>query len=140
MTNTKAVLLNFDPPFNVTSPDGYLLSFQASSGTWIPTNVPLGINRSVHPTIVFANSPYAVLVTDDFIPVDVTGGAITITLPSSPPLGKGFTISHVAGNASTNNITISGNGHTILGSGTFVLNTNFQTLTVIFDGTNWSRV
>ena len=140
MTNTKTVLLSVDPPFDVTPSDGYLLAFQASTGLWIPVDLPLGVNRNVHAVIVFANSPFTILATHDFIPVNVTGGAITINLPASPVLGKGFTISHVAGNAATNNITISGNGHTILGSGTFVINTNFQTLTVVFDGTNWSRV
>ena len=140
MTNTKTVLLNFDPPFNVTPSDGYLLGFQASTGLWIPVNVPSGINRNVHSVITFALSPFTILTTDDFIPVNVTGGAVTVNLPASPVLGKGYTIAHVAGNAATNNITVSGNGHNILGVGTFVINTNFQTLTVVFDGTNWSRV
>jgi hypothetical protein len=139
MTNTKAVLLNFDPPFNISPPDGYLLSFQASTGFWIPVNVPLGINRNVHSTIVFPG-PFTVLVGDDFIPVNSSGGIITINLPGVPVIGKGYTIADVGGVAATNNITVSGNGHNIVGAGTFVINVNWQTLTVVFDGTNWSKL
>lgn len=138
MTNSKSILGKLP---DVTAPgDGYLLSYQASTNLWIPVNVPLGVNRQIHTTILFANSPFTVLSTDDFVPVDVSGGAITINLPAAPLQGKGFTIAHVAGSAGTNNITVNGNGHNILGAGTFIINTNFQTLTVVFDGTNWSKI
>lgn len=136
--NHKAVIWNFDG--YSTPSDGYLLSYQFSTGLWIPINVPLGINRQIHSTIVFANSPYTVLSTDDFLPVDVSGGAITINLPATPLLGKGYTIAHVNGNAATNNITVNGNGFNIIGAGTFVINTNFQELTVVFNGLNWTKV
>jgi hypothetical protein len=135
-TNSKAILGRL--PDVQTPADGYLLSYNAASNLWIPINVPLGINRQVHPTV--NSTPFAVQQTDDFIPVDVSITAITVNLPAGPALGKGYTIAHVAGNAAANNITVNGNGHNILGAGTFVINTNFQTLTVVFDGTNWSKV
>jgi len=70
MTSTKAVLLNFDPPFNVNPPDGYLLAYQATSGFWVPVNVPLGINRYVRPTVTYS-----------FTTTTVTGG--TVALPQA---------------------------------------------------------
>lgn len=54
---------------------------------------------------------YTVLVTDELIQVDTSGGAVTITLPNSTSVPKGrFIIKDVAGSAQTNAITISRNG------------------------------
>lgn len=138
MGNTKSVVWNFD--FLPNPPDGYLLSFQASTGLWIPVNVPLGINRKINSTILFAASPYTALGSDDFIPVNSVGGVITINLPAAPATGKGYTIADISGSAVTNNITVSGNGFQINGGGSYVLNTAFQSVTVVFNGTNWTKV
>jgi hypothetical protein len=134
--NHKTVIWNFD--FFNNPPDGYLLAFQASTGLWIPVNVPLGINRKIGATIT--SGPYLVLAGDDFIPVDSTSGPITINLPAAPVQGKGYTIADITGHAAANNITISGNGFQIAGSPTVLLNTNYQELTAIFNGTNWTKV
>lgn len=136
--NHKAVIWNFD--FLSAPPDGYLLAYQASTGLWIPVNVPLGINRSVGTTIVFGASPYTVLSTDDFLPVNSSGGNITVNLPSSPITGKGYTIADTSGTSGTNSITINGNGFQIIGNGSYVINSNYGELTVIFNGTNWTKV
>lgn len=137
-SNRKAVIWNFDYLSN--PPDGYLLSFQASTGLWIPVNVPLGINRKIGTAVLFAASPYTVQGNDDFIPVNSTGGAITINLPASPFTGKGYTIADIQGTAATNNIIVSGNGFQIAGGGSYTINTNFGELTVIFNGSNWTKV
>lgn len=48
--------------------------------------------------------------------VDVTSGAITITLPASPVLGDaGIVITHFKGDIAANNITVSRNGNNIMG-------------------------
>jgi|SRR5579885_938214 len=142
--NHKTVIWNFDYVIpNVGSavpPDGYLLSYQASTNMWIPVNVPLGINRNVHSVITPAQSPFTMLVSDDFIPVDSSTGVVTVSLPAAPALGKGYTIADQTGSAALNNITVSGNGHNISGSGTFVINSNFQSLTVVYNGLNWSVI
>jgi hypothetical protein len=138
MGNTKAVVWNFDAFPN--PPDGYLLSYQSATGLWLPVNVPLGVNRKIHSTILVGSSPYTVIGADDFIPVDSSGGVITINLPASPATGKGYTIADINGNAVTNNITISGNGFLISGGGSYVLNTAFQSVTLVFNGVNWTKV
>ena len=134
--NHKAVIWNFD--FFPNPPDGYLLAFQFSTGLWIPVNVPLGVNRNVHATIVFSASPYTILSSDDFIPVDSTGGVITINLPAAPLLGKGYTVTDQSGQAAINAITVAGNGHLIKGIASIPINIAYQTLTFVFNGLNWT--
>ena len=48
--------------------------------------------------------------------IDTSGGARTITLPSSATMGDEIRIIDVTGNAGTNNITVSRNGHNIQGA------------------------
>lgn len=134
--NHKTVIWNFD--FFSNPPDGYLLAFQASSGLWIPVNVPLGINRFLSPVLT---SNYNVVNTDDFLRFDSSSGPIDGYLPATPLAGKGYTIADVTGHAGTNNITVVAQGGlTIAGSGLFTLSMNFQTLTVVFNGIGWSIV
>ena len=109
-------------------------------GYWHQVTTDPGINRIIHATITHSLSPYTVTLLDDFIPVNSSSGPVTITLPASPILGKGYTIADQNGTALTNNITVSGNGFNINGLGSFVLNTNYQLVTVIFNGVNWSKV
>lgn len=48
--------------------------------------------------------------------VDVTGGAVTLTLPASPSISdQPINVMHVGGNIGTNQITINGNGQPIMG-------------------------
>ena len=48
--------------------------------------------------------------------IDTSGGARTVTLPSSATMGDEIRIIDVTGNAGTNNITVSRNGHNIQGA------------------------
>lgn len=74
--------------------------------------------------------------------VDTSGGSITLTFPLSPQLGDTITICDPNGSwSSTNSVTLSGNGKTIKGSSTLILNTNVQSkaYTFVFYSTanNW---
>lgn len=82
---------------------------------------------------------YQVLVTDYIIGVTTNAAARTITMPNSGMAsGQSWVIKDEAGTAqSANNITISGNGANIDGSATFVINTNFGSATLYFNGTNF---
>ena len=56
---------------------------------------------------------------------DTSGGAFTVTLPSSPSIGDYVVIADYGNNASSNNIIIDGNGSKILGtSGNRKIQTN----------------
>jgi len=57
--------------------------------------------------------------------IDTSGGARTVTLPSSATMGDEIRIIDVTGNAGSNNITVSRNGHNIQGAAAdLVININ----------------
>ena len=81
------------------------------------------------------SSSYTIQTTDYYIGVNYAG-AVALNLPASPISGQSIIIKDQSGAARTNNITVSGNGHTIDGSASIVLNTNYISITVIYNG-NW---
>jgi hypothetical protein len=65
---------------------------------------------------------------------------VTITLPTGIP-GTVYIVKDCFGDAANNPITIQGTGGQLVdGSATATINTNFGSLTFIFDGTEWSIV
>jgi hypothetical protein len=75
------------------------------------------------------------LLVTDFV-IFVNGSvALTLILPAAPNDGEVFKIKDVSGNASTNNITINGNGHNIDGSSTITINTDRGGVELCFDTT-----
>lgn len=81
---------------------------------------------------------------DAIISVDTetAAGATTINLPtdSSRESGRFFYIHDSTGSANTYNITVSGNGVNINGSSTFVLNENYNSVTIIYNGSTWNII
>ncbi len=88
---------------------------------------------------VSKSANYTATVNDYLIGVDTTGGAVTITLPSAGAIaGKVFVINDEGGNAGTANITIATEGsETIDGSATATISTNYASLKIYSDGTNF---
>jgi len=71
------------------------------------------------------------------VKVTTSGGAVTVTLPSSMPTGKVFVIKD-AGAASTNAITIDTAGsETIDGAASIQIISNFGAANLMFDGSNY---
>lgn len=75
--------------------------------------------------------------TDDFIPCNATGGAFTVTLPTAVTnSGKRFWIYKT--DATLNAITIATTGgQTINLQSTWTLNTRYESVQVVSDGSNW---
>jgi hypothetical protein len=90
-------------------------------------------------TVTHAASPYTALSTDYYISCDVTAGVITILLPNAPTTGRVFVIKDKFGLCSSNNITITTVGGTvgIDGVTSFVMNTAYEAVQVIFNSTNY---
>ena len=91
-------------------------------------------------TVTFAQSPYTVISTDYYLSVQSSGGAITIRLPNAPATGQVYTIKDSSGAASTNNVTVTTVGGTVLIDGvtsTTILG-NYGSISVIFNGTAYS--
>lgn len=82
-------------------------------------------------------SAYSVVDADDIVPCNASGAAFTVTLPAaSGRTGKRVTI--VKTDSSVNAVTIDGNGaETINGSADTTLNTQYESVALICDGTGW---
>lgn len=82
---------------------------------------------------------YQVLNTDYVIGVTSTATPRTITMPAAAALAerKMWVIKDESGGCATNNITISGNGVNIDGSSTKILNINYGSVDVYWNGTQF---
>ena len=103
----------------------------ASLPTWqAPISTELGITA-------VTTTPYVVLDDDEFLNVDTGIGAISIELPNAPTTGRVIYIKDGDGSALTNNITVTtvGGVVTIDGATSVVMNSDYQSLSVIFNGT-----
>lgn len=87
--------------------------------------------------VAFADSPYIAFSTDYYLTVNSSGGAVVIRLPDAPAAGKTFVIKDSKGSAAANNITITTVGGVvdIDAAPTYVINTNYGSVQVLFDGT-----
>lgn len=79
---------------------------------------------------------------DQLILCDTAGGLCTVTAPATPQVNMRFTVKDANNNASTNNITVDGNGRTLenpSSPGTYAspitLNTNSRSVTWAYDPT-----
>lgn len=93
-------------------------------------------------TLTYTNvnsTPYVVLTTDQYLSVDASGGAITVQLPNAATLGKVYVVKDRTGSAGTNNITVTtvGGAVNIDGATTFVMNTAYQAISIIGNGTTY---
>ena len=101
-----------------------------------------GLALTVPPAAKTAN--YTILATDTLIPVNTTGGIVTVTLPAAaatvpPHQGQYFIVLDTGADAGTNNITISaGSGTTLVGSGT--ISSNSDSRFYIYYGTTYYRI
>lgn len=86
---------------------------------------------------IVTTTPYTV--TDGYYVILVnTSTAKTINLPASPANGDVYNVKDMTGNASANNITVSGNGKNIEPNPTYVMNTNYASSVFMYNGTTWS--
>ena len=83
------------------------------------------------------SADYTATVADEVFLVDATAGAVTVTLPSVSRLaGKSYTIKKT--DASANAVTIDGDGsETIDGAATQSLASQWDSVTVVSDGSGW---
>jgi hypothetical protein len=90
--------------------------------------------------VYIATDDYLATVDDNFVIVNrLTGAPTTITLPNSPVVGQTFIVKDGKGDAATNNITVDGNGNNIDGSIDYVINVNYGSLSLVYNGTQWNN-
>lgn len=86
-----------------------------------------------------STTPYVVTATDQVIAMDSTGAIKTVQLPNAPSTGRWITIKDSAGTAAAFNITVTTVGGVVLidSAATFVMNSAYQSVTVVFDGSKY---
>ncbi len=86
-----------------------------------------------------AQSPYTVLSADEFIGVTVTGGTVEILLPNAPSTGRVYIVKDNIGLSPISNITVTTVGGTVLidSEATAVINSSFESLQLLFNGTEY---
>ncbi|HUC70368.1 MAG TPA: hypothetical protein VMS01_04170 [Stellaceae bacterium] len=88
--------------------------------------------------VVTASGAVTMATTDNTIEVDkTTGAATTVNLVSSPTPGTRLCVKDGKGDASANNITLSPAAGNIDGGATFIMNQNYQSTCIQYDGTKW---
>ena len=81
--------------------------------------------------------PYTTVPQDGLIKVD-TSAAQTIIPRASPETGEQYIIKDTVGSAAANNITITPSGKNIDGAASYVINTNYGSVTICYNGSEWS--
>lgn len=85
------------------------------------------------------DSPYTVLSTDEYLSCDVSGGVLTIDLPDAPTTGRVVIVKDSTGSAAASNITVTtvGGVVTLDGATSVTMNTAYEALQFIFNGTSY---
>ena len=114
---------------NLSIADGYTLS----------TAGELNIEGSVLSNVTTQTSSYVVdsqTIKDYVILCNFSvSGSVTLPMPTA---GRTLLIKDISGNASTNNITVTHHSaETIDGNSSYTIVVNYETITVISNGTNW---
>lgn len=99
------------------------------------------IFSGVIPATVVTTSPFFATTANVFIGVNNTGLVpFSVVLPANPVTGQTYIIKDVSGTAQAFPITVTAIGHTIDGSASATINTNYGSITLVFNGTDWSIV
>jgi hypothetical protein len=105
---------------------------QGPTGPQGPPGIP-----GLVPVTEITTTPFTADLTDYYLAVDVPTAA-SVILPVSPT-GTVFVIKDIDGDAVTNPITVTAST-TIDGSANAVINSNYGSITLIFNGTEWNIV
>ena len=139
--NNLGVAINGQLPIGSTGADPVLATLTAGAGIAITNgagSITIASTGTTTLNYTLVNTtPYVVLLTDEFLGVDSSGGARTIQLPNAPATGSVWVIKDLTGSAATHNITITtvGGAVNIDAATTFVMNTNYESINVLFNGT-----
>lgn len=93
------------------------------------------------PVIIVTTSPFLASSSDVFVGVNnINAAPFSVVLPANPVTGKFYIIKDISGTAATFPITVTAVGHTIDGAASATIDTNFGSITLVFNGVNWSIV
>ena len=131
-----------DATNDITTINGTLGHILVSNGLGVaPSFQPLA-NALDYIIVSTTSTPYVARTIDQIISIDSSGGPKVVHLPNAPSSGRWFVIKDEAGSCDTNNITIT----TVAGlvnidsSTSFVMNSAYEAITMIFNGTKYIAV
>lgn len=137
------VATNGQLPIGSTGADPVLATLTPGTGISITNGAGsitiAGSGTSTLNYTAVSTTPYVVQATDAFLGVDSSGAPITIELPNAPATGRVYYIKDSTGSAASNNISVTtvGGVVTIDGGTSFVMNTAYESINVLFDGTGY---
>lgn len=122
-----------------TGTNGYVLQTNGTTNAWTaPANTKI---QSLQTIVITASYTVNSGSTPDCIILCNASTPITVSLPSSPNVGDTYYVKDKSGNASTNNITVSGNGKNIDGNSTYPINRNYESASFTFDSSaGWNLI
>lgn len=100
----------------------------------------IGGGQKIASRVVIAAGAVTVTAADYLVVVNKTSGASTIVNLPAGVTNTVFIIKDGKGDAASNNITLTPAAGNIDGSGTYVLNTNFSSATIVYNGTQWNII
>lgn len=116
-------------PADIAASNGYFLGRRNDQLTFLYPNVYL--SKSADYTVIASDSA-------GVVNMSASGAARTVTLTAAATLGSGFVITVKKSDSSTNTVTIDPNAsETIDGDTTLVLRAQYQSVTLMCDGSNW---
>ena len=123
-----------------TNINGNAATATTASGVAAGSVTPAGLSSSVGANAWLIRTSGYTALAGDRISANTTGGAFTITLPTSPASGTIVTIGDGGNNWSTNNLTVSpGGANTINGVvDNLICNVSSYGVVLFYNGTTWS--
>lgn len=136
------VATNGQIPIGSTGLDPVLATITAGPGITISNGAgsisisTAGADLLNYTQVTNGMSPYVVLSTDEYLGVNTSAGGVTILLPNAPSTGRVFYIKDRNGTSSTNTIGVTTVGGVVLidGVATYTINTDYEAIQVIFNG------
>lgn len=101
------------------------------------SNTQIYLDRLRLPVRTETAGPYTIVATDFLVIGDTTGGDFTVNLPATPTTGDTYAIKK---SVAANTLTFSGNGKNIDGAASLAITTQYTSITVIYNGTEWSII
>jgi len=125
-----------DPERLAVGTDGFVLTADSAEATGLRWAASSGGSSTKN--VVTKSAAATLLLTEDVILCDTSGGAFTLTLPTAVGnSGKEYEFKYIDSNFS-NALTVDADGAELIdGSAMKTLNTQNETLNIISNGTNW---
>jgi hypothetical protein len=133
-TTGSGATLTLSLPSAITAPGSLTTTTTLTSTTLFKASAGQQVNITTPGAY-----PYTTLITDFVILVD-SAAARTITPLGSPATGQMYRIKDNVGTASVFNITITPSGKNIDGAASVIINTNYGSLDIVYNGAQWNAL